>query len=114
MAWRWISELLGGHRDGPGLFGYLASRDRNRTRIRLEETRRDATRDLIHHLPYGAVYRETTGGCRREIWMPCQPQPPVLLVPVVHHEPADDPFDPAELPAALPEPGPARRNRPRA
>jgi hypothetical protein len=101
MAWGWIFELLGSHPDGVGLFGYLASRDRNRTRIKLEDARREATSDLIDHLPYGTVYRETTRDCRREIWMPSQPEPPVLLFPVVHHEPTDDPFDPAELLQAL-------------
>jgi hypothetical protein len=101
MAWGWFSELLGGHPNGLGLFGYLASRDRNRTRIKLEDACSEATSDLIDHLPYGAVYRETTRECRREIWMPSQPQPPVLLLPVVHHEPTDDPFDPTELLRAM-------------
>ena len=101
MAWGWISELLGSHRDGVGLFGYLASRDRNRTRVKLEAACREATNDLIGHLPYGAVYRETTRNCQREIWMPSQPQRPVQPFPIVHHEPANDPFDPAGLPAAL-------------
>jgi hypothetical protein len=101
MAWGWISELLGGHRDGVGLFGYLAGRDCNRTRVKLEAACREATNDLIGHLPYGAVYRETTRNCQREIWMPSQPQPPVLPFPVVHHEPANDPFDGSGLPAAL-------------
>jgi hypothetical protein len=97
MAWGWISRLLASHRDGMGLFGFLTSRDRNRTRIQLEDARREATNDLIDHLPYGAVYRETTGGCKREIWMPPQPKPPALPSPVMHHEPASGPFDPAEL-----------------
>ena len=101
MAWGWISELFGSHPGRMGLFRYLAGRDRNRTRIGLEDARREATNDLINHLPYGAVYRETTKECRRELWMPSQPQPPVVLFPVVHHESANDPFDPAEILTAL-------------
>jgi hypothetical protein len=101
MAWGWISGLFASHPDGVGLFGYLTNRDRNRTRIKLEDVRRQATNDLIDHLPCGAVYRETTTDCMREIWMPPQPQPPALLSRVMHHEPANDPFNSAELPTEL-------------
>jgi hypothetical protein len=109
MAWGLISELLGSHPDGVGLFGYLASRDRNRTRVKLEDARRETANDLIGHLPYGSVYRETTRDCRREIWMPSRPQSPVLFFPVVHHEPANDPFNSARLPTALRALGPPQR-----
>jgi hypothetical protein len=111
MAWQWISGLLTGSTRGVGLFEYLASRDRNRTRVRIEGSRRESMNDLLGQLPYGAVYRETanTKECRREVWMP-PPQAPVRgvprarrapAIPVLHHESADDPFDPAELPGAL-------------
>ena len=101
MALGWMS-LLVSHPEGVGLFGYLTNRDRNRTRIKLEDVRREATNDLIDHLPCGAVYRETTGDCLREIWMPPQPQPVALHSLVVHHEPANDPFKSAELPTEPP------------
>ena len=97
MALGWISGLLASHPGTVGLFGYLTNRDRNRTRIKLVDARRDAANDLIDHLPYGAVYRETTGDCMREIWMPPQPQPTAQLSPEVHHEPGNDSFNPAEL-----------------
>jgi hypothetical protein len=65
MALGWISGLLASHPRGVGLFGYLTNRDRNSTRIKLVGARREATSDLIDHLPYGAVYRETTRDCTR-------------------------------------------------
>jgi len=101
MARGWISGLFASHPDGVGLFGYLTNRDRNKTRIKLEDVRREATNDLIDHLPRGAVYRETTTDWMREIWMPPQPPHLGLLSPLVHHEPANDPFNSAELPTEL-------------
>lgn len=100
MAWGWISGLLASHPGRVGLFEYLACRDRNRTRIKLEDARREATNDLIDRLPYGAVYRETARDCRREIWMPSPPQSPLLLSTEVHHESGTKRFDPGELQAA--------------
>jgi hypothetical protein len=97
MALGWISGLLASHPGAGGLFGYLTNRDRNRTRIKLVDARREAANDLIDHLPYGAVYRETTRDCIREIWMPPQPRPAAPPSPEVHHEPLNDPFIPAEL-----------------
>jgi hypothetical protein len=97
MALGWISGLLTSHHGGVGLFAYLTDRDRNRTRIKLVDVRREATIDIIDHLRDGVVYRETTRDCMREIWMPPQPRRRVLLSPVTHHEPADDLFDPAEM-----------------
>jgi hypothetical protein len=88
MALGWISGLLASHPGGVGLFGYLTNRDRNKTRIKLAGTCREATNDLIDRIPYGAVYRETARDCIREIWMPPQSRPPVRLSPEVHHEPA--------------------------
>lgn len=97
MAFGWISGLLASHPGGVGLFGYLTNRDRNRTRIKLVDAQREATNDLIDHLPFGVVYREITRDCMREIWMPPQPPPRAQLSPEVHHEPANDPVNPAEL-----------------
>jgi hypothetical protein len=97
MALGWISGLLASHPGGIGLFGYLTIRDRNRTRLKLVDACREATNEIIDRLPYGVVYRETTRDCTREIWMPPRPHRPALLSPVMHHEPADDPFDPADM-----------------
>ncbi len=60
MAWGWVLKRLAAGPGETGLFSYLASRDRNKTRIKLEEVRHEATKEIIDHLPSGAVYREGT------------------------------------------------------
>ena len=75
MAWTWILGRLASGRQGTGLFRYLATRDQNKTRIELENARREATKEIIDHLPSGAVYREGTPDGWREILMPHSSQP---------------------------------------
>jgi hypothetical protein len=88
MAWTWILGRLGSGRQGTGLFGYLAARDQNKTRIKLENARREATREIIDHLPGGAVFREGTPDGWREILMPHASQPQLLAFPAGRAETA--------------------------
>jgi hypothetical protein len=94
MFWGWILRRIASRPDRTGLFGYLVTRDRNRCQIKLESARQEATKDLIDHLPCGAVYREGAADSWREIWMPPEPRSQLFVLPVVHHEPAHDPCDP--------------------
>jgi hypothetical protein len=100
MGLGWIfRRLTSDSRHHLGLFGYLTSRDRNKTRIKLENARREATMDLIDHLPSGAMYREGTADGWREIWIPdLTSQPPLFVLPMDHCERAQDHHDPVELP----------------
>jgi hypothetical protein len=86
MILGWILRAITG--DRMGLFGYLASRDRNRSQLKLERVRQDASTELINCLPCGAVYREGAGDCWREIRMPPAPSHPLFVLPVIHHESA--------------------------
>lgn len=60
-----------------GLFSYLASRDHNKTRVKLEKARQEATKDIIDHLHAGGVYREGTSEGWREILIQA-PQSPIF------------------------------------
>jgi hypothetical protein len=75
MIWQWILSKVASSQ-GTGLFPYLASRDQNRTRIKLEKARQEATTQIIACLPSGAIYREGTPDGWREIRMPRQRQQP--------------------------------------
>jgi hypothetical protein len=97
MAWGWILQRLASGSAGMGLFGYLASRDQNKTRIKLENARQESTKDIIDHLPSGAVYREGTPDGWREILMPPGGQSSLFVVPLEQRGPAD-PVPPIELP----------------
>jgi len=97
MFWGWILKRIASRPDRMGLFGYLAIRDRNRSQIKLEGARQESAKDLIDHLPCGAVYREGTADSWREIWMPPAPRSRLFVIPGVHHEPAHGPRNPAEL-----------------
>jgi hypothetical protein len=80
-------KLLTGKPVGAGLFAYLASRDANQNRVKLEKARQEASSALISQLPNGAVFRESTADGWREIWMPTSQDPPVIL-PTASMEPA--------------------------
>jgi hypothetical protein len=98
MVLRWIFKRLAHARQATGLWGYLAGRDQNRSRIELERTRVAGTKDLIQHLPHGAVYREGTPDGWREIQMPPVSQPSMLVLPVQPHVTAKEFSEPTELP----------------
>ena len=98
VIWGWMLKKLVYGRQGTGFFCYLASRDRNRTRIKLEKTRKEATGDIIEHLPNGAVYREGTPDGWREILMPDALQHKLFVLAEEHDAPAQYPHDPAGLP----------------
>ena len=87
MTWIWILKRFANASQGTRLWGYLASRDQNKSRIQLEKARAEGTKDLIHHLPYGAILREGTAESWREILMPDALQPPLLVLPAEHTEP---------------------------
>jgi hypothetical protein len=98
LAWAWIFKRLAAGTQMAGLFGYLSSRDRNKTRIKLEKARQEATKEIIDHLPSGAVYREGTSDGWREIVMPQPPQSSLFVVPVEQREHPAGPGMPVELP----------------
>jgi len=75
MVWGWLIRRLTGGSQDPGFFGYLTSRDQNKTRIERDKVRMEETKEIISRLPYSAVYREGTADGWREIQMP--PPPPV-------------------------------------
>jgi hypothetical protein len=83
-----------------GLFGYLIRRDQNKTKIRIEVARQEAARDLIDHLPSGAVYREATANGWREVWMPDAPRPSLFVVLTDNRHLAPDPSDAVETPGS--------------
>jgi len=101
MAWVGIFKRLTAGPHGAGLFSYLASRDRNKTRIKLEKARQEATKEIIDHLPSGAIYREGTSDGWREIVMPQLPQSSLLVVPVEQREHPAGPGESTELPQSL-------------
>jgi hypothetical protein len=86
MVFGWILKRLGHETQTTGLWGYLASRDRNKSRVEYEKARIAATKELIDHLPNGAVYREGTPEGWREIQMPLVPEPPLFVVPIERRE----------------------------
>ena len=73
-------KRFSGAAQGTGLWDYLTSKARNKSKIELERTRTEGTKQLIDHLPYGAVLREGTAGGWREIQMPDAPQSPWLML----------------------------------
>ena len=97
MAWGWIFRKLASGSPVMGLFGYLTSRDQNKTRIKLEKTRQQSTKDIIDHLPSGAVYREGTPDGWREILMPPGGQSSLFVVPLEQRGPTN-PVPSIELP----------------
>jgi hypothetical protein len=97
MALGWILKRLAGTQS-TGLFAYLTSRDQNKSRIELERARIVGTKELIEHLPDGAVYREGTPYGWREIQMPSVRQPPLFALPVEQQTSAKDPSESVELP----------------
>jgi hypothetical protein len=80
MGLGWILRRLAGDSRRAGLFDYLARRDDNKTRVKLENDRRGAARDLVDRLPSGAVYREKTADGWMEIQTPDAAGPPSLFV----------------------------------
>jgi hypothetical protein len=103
MVWGWIFKKLATGSQGMGLFGYLACKDQNKTRIKLEDARRQATRDIIDNLPSGAVYREGTPDGWREIMMPWEPRSSLFMLPIEQRDPTDSlaPTQLLPLPEAL-------------
>jgi hypothetical protein len=93
MALRWILGLV----RGSGLWGYLTSRDQNKSQIELAKVHVVETKELIKDLPYGAVYREGTRDGWREIHMP--PAPQLFVMPVRHDESERESSKSAELPS---------------
>lgn len=100
MAWGRILKRLTSGSQGAGLFGYLTSRDQNQSRVKYENARKEATKDIIGHLPDGAVYREGTPDGWREILMP-QAAPQLAFMAPEHDESRRDPCQATELPPAL-------------
>lgn len=83
MGWGWILRRIASDSRHAGLFDYLASRDRDKTRAKIEDRRREAAKDLVDRLPNGAVYREKTADGWMEIQMPDPArQPPLFVVPM--------------------------------
>jgi hypothetical protein len=99
MAWGPTLKKLVDDLRGTGLFGYLAVRDRNRTEIQLECARKDSMTKIIELLPPGAVYREGTADGWREIYMPSDNPPYLLVLPSTKKERPQAPPQPAEQPA---------------
>src|ERR1700733_8344943 len=89
MALRWIFKRLAHEARTGGMWGYLTSRDQHKSRIELERVRIEGTKDLIQHLPNGAVYREGTASGWREIQIPAASQPPLFVLPVEQQGSAD-------------------------
>jgi hypothetical protein len=97
VAWIRIAErLLGGPR-GVGLFAYLAGRDQNKSLLDRENARRESLRDLLDHLPPGAVYAEKTPDGWMEIRKPGAPHASLLMFPIESFQPTEDPCQLAEL-----------------
>lgn len=97
MALRWILKRLTKGSQSTGLWGYLASRDHNKSRIELEKTRTSGTLELLQHLPFGAILREGTSDGWREIQMPSIPPRPLFVLPT---EPKAGERLPGNIPAA--------------
>ena len=96
MALRWFLKRLARGAQDTGLWGYLASRDQNKSRIELERVRVAGTKELIDHLPNGAVYREGTPDGWREIQMP--PASQLFVMPVRHRKSEGESSNSVELP----------------
>jgi len=79
-----------------GMWAYLASKARDKSRIELERTRTEGTRQILDRLPYGAVIREGTADGWREIQMPDAPQSPLFLIPTENRSPGGDALGLAE------------------
>ena len=104
MVWGWLIRRLTGGSQDPGFFGYLTSRDQNKTRIERDKVRMEETKEIISRLPYSAVYREGTADGWREIQMP--PPPPVFVFPE-EYRPPREPMDLPDPPKALDQEIPA-------
>lgn len=74
MMLGWLLRRLGGRREQMGPFDYLASRNKCKSQIDLENARRETARVLLGNLPRGAVYRAGTVDSWIETRMPPQPQ----------------------------------------
>jgi hypothetical protein len=79
MLWGWILKRCTDDVENTGLWGYLASRARDKSRVNLDRSHTEGTMRLVDRLPYGAVVREGTADTWREIRMPDPPQPPIFL-----------------------------------
>src|SRR2546430_15295324 len=98
MIWGWILKRFASVPQGTGLWNYLASKARDKSKIELEKTRTEGTKQLLDHLPYGAVLREGTADCWREIQMPDAPQSPLLIIlPMESRAPGGDTPKPSEM-----------------
>src|SRR5579872_2721290 len=97
MALRWIFKRLAHDAWTSGMWGYLTSRDQNKSRIELERVRIEGTKGLIDHLPNGAVYREGTPSGWREIQMPAASPPPLFVLPVEQQKSAEGSSEAAKL-----------------
>lgn len=98
MALSWILKRLAHGAQASGIWDYLASRNQNKSRIELERARIAGTKELIEHLPNGAVYREGTASGWREIQMPsASQQPPLFVLPVEQHQSVEESSEVAEL-----------------
>jgi hypothetical protein len=102
MVWEWFLKRLANGQQSPGLWGYLAIRAQNKAVVEREKARAEAARELIDHLPAGAVYREGTSDSWREIWMPSTSQQPLFVLPVEHRGSARESPEPSELPSQPP------------
>jgi hypothetical protein len=86
-----------------GLFDYLASRNRDKTRVKLEDRRREAAKDLVGRLPNGAVYREKTADGWMEIQMPDPArQAPLFVLPMDQRDRPQGCRDPSVQPLQQP------------
>lgn len=98
MALRWLLKRLTKESQRTGLWGYLASRDHNKSRIELERTRTSGTQELIQHLPPGAILREGTPDGWREIQMPSMLPSPLFVLPSEPQRLAKDCQEISQLP----------------
>lgn len=73
MLWGWILKRCTDDVQNTGLWGYLASRARDKSRVNLDRSHTEGTMRLVDRLPYGAVVREGTADTWREIRMPDPP-----------------------------------------
>jgi hypothetical protein len=96
MAWGWVLKRFADVSMGTGLWSYLTSKARDKSKIELEKTRTEATKQLLDHLPYGAVLREGTTDGWREVQMPDALQSPLLILPMEGHGPGGESLEPTE------------------
>lgn len=113
MVLRWIWNGVSSRRGRVGLFDFLMCWIRNRSMIKLEKERCDATIRILGQLPPGAEYQERVGNCSRAIRIPGVTRTPQSPIPELHHEAAGDPHYSMMLPRDAGSPRAEERYRAR-